>query len=724
MNRTDSTENHWAAFNTELGRFPSSSASKEYAQRLAGLAIQALRATGFNSLNSTEVKELESVSAKLNEDPSASKIGEVVGKLLALSSKKERLTAEEFALVERINTEKLSLANPHLPRMDLDQLNKIAPFLTHVDVRGEPFNSLSHEELFKFIQNCSSLNTLFINSNKIQALPPLPLCAHLDCSRCPQLQALPQLPLCARLDCSGCPLLQALPPLPLCAHLVCHRCPLLQALPPLPLCAHLDCSYCPLLQALPALPLCARLVCHMCPQLQALPQLPLCARLDCSGCPLLQALPPLPVCTDLNCSRCPLLAALPPLLACTTLDCSECPLLQGIPELPARATIYSSLNSARLSIALSKLENNPEGVLDQLKEWFSRNRHFPNIVFLNPDGSPNVGVDIGGLRRHLVSTLFTHLLSKNPRREGSTPLSLFSLRGDFPVQRSEEDAARWETVGKLFAFAYRDQLLTGIHFDPNLFSALFVLLNPTEAPPAEEEALKRWKVDRHLKVFFKLSDSYAFAEKALRGERLSEEDGERYEFLLKDLQNQLDPEKKGIDLLGATTTKETIGSVILDSIRAGVLSNTVPYRAMIDASESIARGMESVPGLTRASSAQELQESIEGKLNKEIVKESLRIEAFPQGVQSPTFLQAWIDRTSDKELVDFVKAVTGSTSLLPGSTKLNITYDSYHENGLPTAQTCFYLLKLPNYTGARANQESFNERMNEFLANATGFTMA
>jgi len=107
-----------------------------------------------------------------------------------------------LALINRINTEKISLASLLSQGTSLEELKKIAPYLTHVDVKGDPFNSWSHEELFSFIGSCSKLDTLSLNSNNITALPPLPDCTTLNCPDCRALQALPRLPSCTTLDCA------------------------------------------------------------------------------------------------------------------------------------------------------------------------------------------------------------------------------------------------------------------------------------------------------------------------------------------------------------------------------------------------------------------------------------------------------------------------------------------------------------------------------------------
>ena len=312
--------------------------------------------------------------------------------------------------------------------------------------------------------------------------PDLPNCTRLVCSGCP-LEALPNLPSCTYLDCESCPFLVALPNLPSCTDLDCESCPLLAALPELPSCTDLICSYCPFLAALPNLPSCTYLTCSYCPLLTTLSNLPSCTNLDCSYCPLLTTLSNLPSCTDLDCSSCPRLAILPNLPSCTDLDCSSCPLLAALPALPGNARIGSEgcllLNPeaqvvppSDLGIRWKDLNEDPLKVLRALLPYLKRGL-FPEIVFLNDDGTPQEGSDTGGLGRHLMSQLFTQLakvgcIPKNPGTELLRPRVTASLA------ETATEKELLEALGLLFVQAANRNFPIGKIFVPDFFMDLQV----------------------------------------------------------------------------------------------------------------------------------------------------------------------------------------------------------------------------------------------------------
>jgi hypothetical protein len=84
------------------------------------------------------------------------------------------------------------------------------------------------------------------------------------------------------------------------------------------------------------------------------------------------------------------------------------------------------------------------------------------------------------------------------------------------------------------------------------------------------------------------------------------------------------------------------------------------------------------------------------------------------------YMRTWIQEATPETLFTFMRAVTGTRTLVP-SRPPRISLDDTEQERLPVAQSCFFRLDMSaNYS----SQERFNEAMKEFLVNAldgTGF---
>lgn len=397
-----------------------------------------------------------------------------------------------------------------------------------------------------------------------------------------------------------------------------------------------------------------------------------------------------------------------------------------------RLPVTSDYNT--LNIALLDLNNRPEKVLDQLTAWFSRNSHFPRIQFIDAEGRPSKGADFGGLSRHLVSTLFSKLFKDSGSEAtpgDATSDKLFFYRDHdsrqvlpMAVAFDSRESERWKTIGKLFACACRDNLLTGPYFSPKLFSALSVLLGPKKSLADGTSLLP-------LLALLKLTEHYSYVEKALNDpSSLSEEEKKQLDELCSNDQlTSEDPQSKVFTAFELAIAEE--------SMKGGL-----PYLKIKPALLSIAEGMKSM-GFNFFATAADLQRRIQGEITPSIILESLDFinppkdfERFPENANAPNLLRGWIGKASPEDLARFLKAVTGLFSLVPGAIKLKVSYDRHHPNGLPIAQTCLYHLQLPEHDTPQKQpgkqepfatlQESFAHSMKLFLDYSlagTGFTL-
>jgi hypothetical protein len=152
------------------------------------------------------------------------------------------------------------------------------------------------------------------------------------------------------------------------------------------------------------------------------------------------------------------------------------------------------------------LEEDPLRILLKLgRDALLRRKRMPNIVWLTPGTNiPAQGVDFGGLRRQLVTTLFHKLMQENSPITFQKDLQL-PLLSDFSNQ-NEIDTYR--TIGRLLAICAETSTLTGVHLHSNFFRAILALTKEEidsisfDHPPSEEIQkkifceLKGWSVSQ------------------------------------------------------------------------------------------------------------------------------------------------------------------------------------------------------------------------------------
>jgi hypothetical protein len=159
------------------------------------------------------------------------------------------------------------------------------------------------------------------------------------------------------------------------------------------------------------------------------------------------------------------------------LHCENCPRLAQLPQMPPTARVYSGNSPCgdlySFKVNPAELEKNPKQVLLALGRILLQNRPFPNIVYLN---SP--GIDAGGLRRQLVSTLCEKLLKKD--EDGY----------DIPIL-DDVDALR--TFARLLGLG----IPTGTNLHPSFFHALFALSDEELALPLTEPLQQKLYRTRH-----------------------------------------------------------------------------------------------------------------------------------------------------------------------------------------------------------------------------------
>jgi hypothetical protein len=409
--------------------------------------------------------------------------------------------------------------NPQLQILSCD----LCASLKQLDISNNP-------ELRELNCGSTSISTLNLSKNpqlRILSCPQSPISAlelshnlqlqELICGACPRLLTLdpsnnPQLRV---LKCAHCPIsaLDLSHNLQL-QELNCGKCPL-SALAPSnnPQLRVLKCSHCPI----PALDLSHNLqlqtlYCDSCPvstldpshnvQLQELScsdtQIP---ALDLSNNPLLHTLKCVKCSIStldfsnnlhlktVNCSLCQNLTSLGAALPNTLerLNCENCPNLSQLPQLPATATVHSgnslcgALNS--FNVYPADLEEKPNQVLLDLGKILLKNKPFPNIVYMDPvTGKTTAGVDAGGLRRQLVSTLCENLFKKDSR------FSFVEEAGyQTPTLDEEENPDALRTFARLIGLAATSSLLTGTNLDPRFFQTLFTLTDQEIDQPFSED---------------------------------------------------------------------------------------------------------------------------------------------------------------------------------------------------------------------------------------------
>lgn len=687
------------------------------------------------------------------------------------------LTAEEAALVKRINDQHIPLPNLGL---DAGKLLRLAPHLEYVSFVSR--QSWPAETITKFIKSCTNLVELHISDDRITELPSeVSKCRKLYCSGCPNLTALPPLSKCEVLDCDRCKKLRVIPPLQQCKELHCYGIRNITALPALPKCEYLDCGFTNV-ASLPLLPACKDLRCQSTP-LSSFPALDVCEKLDCSHMEI-TALPTLPACKNLNCSECDQLAVIGPQpriegldchscgkltaigtqVRCLIIDCHDCPLLARVEEQPACRILQSddcpmlttigdlapavqvfteeapTIRRRHIEVNEKTLREQPAKVLKELGPRLMPGL-FPSVQFILDTGHRSPGQDEGGLRRDLLTRLFENLHTTGAIAEKApiSPEALFTAQNDglLPLAHNDETREACFIMGQIFACCYNEELLVGPHFSSLLFDTLRTLSEGDLKDMAGDiKACDQIPETVLPQLVAKVSgESFSWMPKLMQSLNVkdtpptlnlthlqNQKDAETATYFLQT--DPLDPDSKVPDPLTLAYFNQKIRDFLAENPKTA--ATTLAFVHM-------AKGMHSILGsqwnAVRDLNATTLQNKIEGSLSEELVK--ARLTTISETDTDKKYLEwtrRWIDENKD-QLRDFVKAVTGSSSLGP-DTKIKL--DLYEPTGkdirarqgrLPFSHTCFNKLDLPS---EYPDYETFSKKLTDFVSQslAGGFTAA
>lgn len=109
----------------------------------------------------------------------------------------------EVRLADKINKGEISLKEVRDKHPEM--LRRISPYLEKIDLSDPSFHSLSHDQVFKFLEECPNVTSLDVTGNKyLRTLPNLPKLTFLCCDGCESLEKIPRLPELSDLSCRGC----------------------------------------------------------------------------------------------------------------------------------------------------------------------------------------------------------------------------------------------------------------------------------------------------------------------------------------------------------------------------------------------------------------------------------------------------------------------------------------------------------------------------------------
>lgn len=366
------------------------------------------------------------------------------------------------ALAAWIDLNKISLAKL---KLSAEELTAIAPFLHYADLRG-----LKDQDQDRLLPLCIKAHQLLLDSITITELKELPPNLEVLECRCSALTriSLTAAPRLQDLDCHDCTALTTLelPETPLLCSVQCHGCVVLTSLiaphtPQLELFNGNSCI------SLPAL---------------SLPYTPKLDRLSCSVCVNLRtvSLPFAPLLKDINLSDCERLQTIESegFPNCSRFDCSDSPSITNFPQMPPTAAVLTrdSMQFNSFPVRPDKLEQNPRSVLLDLGTILLANKPFPNVVWWDlQTNAPAKGMDAGGLRAQLVTTLCENLF-----KEGSQFPFTHVEGGKLPLLRDLqdiEDVTALRTLARLIACCSTSELLLGEDLPHSFFYTICSILN-------------------------------------------------------------------------------------------------------------------------------------------------------------------------------------------------------------------------------------------------------
>jgi hypothetical protein len=304
-------------------------------------------------------------------------------------------------------------------------------------------------------------------------------------------------------------------------------------------------------------------------------------------------------------------------------------------------------------------------LLDLGYNYLLRGRFFPSIVFVDSATGVPAGIDLGGLRRHVVSTIFKNLIDNE---------EMFARYDDEVIMRlpklmpnaGEDMRTAMRTIGHLFALCYSsDTMRTGVYFYPKLFTTILWLMN--------EENLRLSNLDE--RIFAQL-------------------EGWNYDAL-------------------DDYTKQAIHDHILER---DIVS---PVRLIADQMRSV------LPHGWQVNVTPEyLQRKIQGlAVDENTLRRAIRWEQNSASQEAleriQNFFNTWVARMQQEnpqKLDDFVFFTTGNRSI--GDARITLSLlPGVDSTRLPIAHTCFLQIEMPVY----ASQEMFDQKIELALSSMTGF---
>jgi len=374
----------------------------------------------------------------------------------------------------------------------------------------------------------------------------------------------------------------------------------------------------------------------------------------------------------LTCSSCPALSniqceALP---HCSELQYVHCPNLRQLPQLPLTAQVTSESSPSqsfnRMPVDAEVLDQNALAVLLDLGyNHLLQGRFFPSIVFVESETGTPAGIDLGGLRRHVVATIFKNLIDNE---------EMFARYDDEVIMRlpklmpnaGEDMRTAMRTIGHLFALCYSsDTMRTGVYFEPALFETILWLMY--------EKNLRLSNLDE--RIFAQLK-------------------GWNYDTL-------------------DDATKQAIHDHILEC-------------DIVSPVKLIAAQMKSVlpPGWQVNVTPEYLQRKIQGlAVDASTLSGAIRWEQRSASQEelgrTQGFLNTWIARMQQEnrqKLDDLVFFATGNRSI--GDARITVSLmPGVDPTRLPIAHTCSLQIEIPIYE----SQEIFDQKIELALSSMTGF---
>ena len=364
----------------------------------------------------------------------------------------------------------------------------------------------------------------------------------------------------------------------------------------------------------------------------------------------------------------------------------------------------------------------PFAILERLSSHLDRRRRCPVVRYTDAPhtDAPHTDVldiDTGGLMRDLITRLF---LAISPGKGGDVPLPRCG-RGGSP--NTQLNRGRCLLIGKLFGATFLKQsgILTGNRFHPLLFR-MIGLLGKEHMETIREvgEPIDESVIDLLLSVYMEgtvwdANPTTIVARKELTSWLLGG-----------DVNRCLDISPTLQALYAYAPDDSVTKKAFLDELDNGQFNESVL------AVRYIAKGMYDYVGeehwncVREQSEEGELQATVEGCMSKERIKAEMETNA--PGARSYRYLIRWIEERDDETLRDFLRCVTGSRTLPPGTSPLHI--EIYDEGKrLPFFWTCFRQMVLPTY-GKRGEEDeetyrSFVHKMSlsmEYALAGPGFT--